>query len=163
MICVVIRLSSHNAPGSCLTSCRSGSCCACRVASRRCGRDRSGVAPDTCRCSAGHVTRRRVSELAACECTGRCNLQDRCGENTTKIVTDRSHNIVFICRVQWLRGRAIDSTKRTWVRILCDCVITLGKFVHSTLLQLLSCINEYLAIDSGGYVYEQPSRINCSI
>ena len=27
----------------------------------------------------------------------------------------------------------------------------------------LSCINEYPAIDSGGYVYEQPSRINCSI
>ena len=27
----------------------------------------------------------------------------------------------------------------------------------------LSCINEYLAIDSGGYVCEQPSRINCSI
>ena len=24
-------------------------------------------------------------------------------------------------------------------------------------------INEYLAIDSGGYVYGQPSRINCSI
>ena len=23
----------------------------------------------------------------------------------------------------------------------------------------LSCINEYLAIDSGGYVYEEPSRI----
>ena len=27
----------------------------------------------------------------------------------------------------------------------------------------LSCINEYLAIDIGGYVYKQPSRINCSI
>ena len=27
----------------------------------------------------------------------------------------------------------------------------------------LSCINEYLAIDSGGYVYEQSSCINCSI
>ena len=27
----------------------------------------------------------------------------------------------------------------------------------------LSCINEYMAIDSGGNVYEQPSRINCSI
>ena len=27
----------------------------------------------------------------------------------------------------------------------------------------LSCTNEYLAIDSGGYVYEQPSRINCSV
>ena len=27
----------------------------------------------------------------------------------------------------------------------------------------LSCINEYLPIDSGGYVYERPSRINFSI
>ena len=27
----------------------------------------------------------------------------------------------------------------------------------------LSCINKYLTIDSGGYVYEQSSRINCSI
>ena len=43
-------------------------------------------------------------------------------------------------------------------------VKTLGKFFHSTLLQFTQLnINEYLAIDSGGYVYEQPSRINCSI
>ena len=27
----------------------------------------------------------------------------------------------------------------------------------------LSCINEYVTIDSGGYVYEQLSRFNCSI
>ena len=27
----------------------------------------------------------------------------------------------------------------------------------------LCCINEYLAVDSGGYVCEQPSRIKCSI
>ena len=27
----------------------------------------------------------------------------------------------------------------------------------------LSCINEYLAVDSGGHVYEQPARINGSI
>ena len=27
----------------------------------------------------------------------------------------------------------------------------------------LSCVNEYLAIESGGCVYKQPSRINCSI
>ena len=27
----------------------------------------------------------------------------------------------------------------------------------------LSFINEYMAIDSGGYVYDQPSHINCSI
>ena len=43
-------------------------------------------------------------------------------------------------------------------------VKTLGKFFHSTLLQFIQLNkNEYLAIDSGGYVYEQPSRINCSI
>ena len=27
----------------------------------------------------------------------------------------------------------------------------------------LSCINEYLAIDSGGNVYEQPLHINCKL
>ena len=45
------------------------------------------------------------------------------------------------------------------------CVVkTLGKFFHSTLLQFTQLNKtEYLAIDSGGYVYEQPSRINCSI
>ena len=43
-------------------------------------------------------------------------------------------------------------------------VKTLGKFFHSTLLQFTQLNkNEYLAIDSGGYVYEHPSRINCSI
>ena len=30
-------------------------------------------------------------------------------------------------------------------------------------LRTIDCINEYLAIDGGGYVYEQPSRINCNI
>ena len=43
-------------------------------------------------------------------------------------------------------------------------VKTLGTFFHSTLLQFTQLNkNEYLAIYSGGYVYEQPSRINCSI
>ena len=43
-------------------------------------------------------------------------------------------------------------------------VNTLGKFFHSTLLQFTQLNkNEYLATDSGGYVYEQPLRINCSI
>ena len=41
-------------------------------------------------------------------------------------------------------------------------VKTLGKFFHSMLL-LFTQLYEYLAKDSGGYVYEQPSRINCSI
>ena len=42
-------------------------------------------------------------------------------------------------------------------------VKTLGKFFHSTLLQFTQLNKNELAIDSGGYVYEQPSRINCSI
>ena len=49
--------------------------------------------------------------------------------------------------------------------MLCCGVKTLGKFVHYTLLQftqLYKRVTDYI-IDSGGYVYEQPSRINCSI
>ena len=41
---------------------------------------------------------------------------------------------------------------------------TLGKFVYSTLLQFTQLNkHEYLAIVSGGCVYEQHSHINCSI
>ena len=64
-------------PGSCLTSCHSGSCCVCRAAWLRCGLDHCDAAPDTCHCSAGHVTRRRASVLAACGCTGRCILENK--------------------------------------------------------------------------------------
>ena len=42
-------------------------------------------------------------------------------------------------------------------------VKNMGKFFTLHCSSSLSCINEYLAIDNGGYVYEQPSRINCSI
>ena len=53
---------------------------------------------------------------------------------------------------------------RTWVRILCCGAKTLGKFFFTPYCSSsLSCINEHLAINSGGYVYEQPSCINCSI
>ena len=46
----------------------------------------------------------------------------------------------------------------------CGVKKTLGKFFHSRLLQFTQLNkNEYLAIDSGGYVYKQPSRINCSL
>ncbi|KAK2178477.1 hypothetical protein NP493_542g01017 [Ridgeia piscesae] len=46
---------------------------------------------------------------------------------------------------------------------MCCGVKTMGKFFILHCSSSLSCINKYLAIDSGGYVYEQPSRINCSI
>ena len=43
------------------------------------------------------------------------------------------------------------------------CAAVLKSFFTLHCSSSLSCMNEYLAIDSGGYVYEQPSRINCSI
>ena len=52
---------------------------------------------------------------------------------------------------------------RTRVRILCCGVKILGVFFTLHCSSSLSCIDEYLTIDSGGYVHEQPSRINCSI
>ena len=39
----------------------------------------------------------------------------------------------------------------------------LGSFFTLHCSSSLSCINEYVTIDSGGYVYEQTSRINCNI
>ena len=68
------------------------------------------------------------------------------------------------CRVQWLRGRVSDSQIRE--PGFKSCAAVLKPWVHFYTLHCsssLCCINEYLALDSGGYVYEQPSRNNCSI
>ena len=65
---------------------------------------------------------------------------------------------------QWLRGTDLDS--RLWESRLQSCDVVLKPWASFFTLHCsssLSCINENLAIDSGGYVYEQPSRINCSI
>ena len=40
---------------------------------------------------------------------------------------------------------------------------SLGIVILSTTPQSLSCMNEYLAKDSGGNVSEQSSRVNCSV
>ena len=47
---------------------------------------------------------------------------------------------------------------------VCVCVSVCGSVCECECgcVCSLSCINE-LAIDRGGYVYEQPSRIKCSI
>ena len=61
-------------------------------------------------------------------------------------------------------GRASDSRLReTGFESYAAVLKPLGKFftLHSS--SSLSYINEYLAIDRGGYVHGQPSRINCSI
>ena len=60
--------------------------------------------------------------------------------------------------MHWLRGRV---SKR-----FESCAAVLKPYAVFFTLDCsssFSCINEYLTIDSGGYVYEQPSCINCSI
>ena len=65
---------------------------------------------------------------------------------------------------KWLRGRASDSRLRE-----PGCESYAAGLKHWASVITLhwscshSCINEYLAIVIGGYVYEQPSRINWSI
>ena len=50
------------------------------------------------------------------------------------------------------------------LRILAAVLKPWASFFHSTLLQFTQLNkNEYLAIDNGGYVYEQPLHINCTI
>ena len=66
-----------------------------------------------------------------------------------------------ICRVQWLRGRASDSRLRKSGFESCATVLKpWAIFFTLRCSSSFSCINEYLTIDSGEYVYEQPSRIN---
>ena len=68
----------------------------------------------------------------------------------------------MFCRVQWLRGRASDCRLREPGFESCAAVLkswACFSTIHCS--SSLSCINEYLAIDSGGYVYEQHLRINC--
>ena len=74
-------------------------------------------------------------------------------------VGDRYHY-----REQWLRGRAFDSRLREPAFESCAAVLKpWASFFTLHNASSLSYINEYLVIDSGGYVYQQPSRINCSI
>ena len=68
------------------------------------------------------------------------------------------------CRVQWLRGRSSDSRLREPRFKFCAAVLKPWAIVFTLhCFSSLSYINEYMAIDSGGYVDEQPSRITCGI
>ena len=67
-------------------------------------------------------------------------------------------------KVQWLRGRASDSRLRgLGFEFRAVVLKPWASFFSLHCSSSPSCINEYLAIDSGGFVYEQPSRCNCSI
>ena len=63
----------------------------------------------------------------------------------------------FCLRTQWLRDRASDSRPREPGFESYAVARQVFFILHCS--SSLSCINEYLAIDTGGYVYEQPSRI----
>ena len=70
----------------------------------------------------------------------------------------------YVIRAQWLRGRASGSRLREPGFESCAAVLKPWARVFTLhCSSSLSCINEYLAIDSGGYVYEKYPRINCSI
>ena len=68
-------------------------------------------------------------------------------------------------RPQWLSGRASDYRLREPGFESCVAVLNPRTSLFFTLYcsGSLSCINEYVIIDSGVNVYEQSSRINCSI
>ena len=67
-------------------------------------------------------------------------------------------------RAQWHRGRASDSRLREPGFESGAAMLKLwASFFSLHCSSSLSSINEYLSIESGGYVYEQPSRINCSL
>ena len=61
--------------------------------------------------------------------------------------------VLLRCRAQWLRGRASDSRLRGPGFESCAAVLKHRAIVfilHCS--SSLSCINEYLAIDTGGYL-----------
>ena len=67
------------------------------------------------------------------------------------------------CQAQWLRGRTSNSRLRG--PGFASSAAVLKPWVSIFTLHCSSspgCIKVYLAIDSGGYVYEHPSCINCS-
>ena len=71
----------------------------------------------------------------------------------------------WICRAQWLRGRSSDSRLRgpgfeSYAAVLKP---SLHKFFHSTLFQFTQLYKWVPGCRQWWYVYEQPSRINCSI
>ena len=67
-------------------------------------------------------------------------------------------------RAQWLRGRALDSRLRgPGFESYATVLKPWASFFTLHCSSSLSCIIYILAINSGGYVYKQHSRINCSI
>ena len=83
-------------------------------------------------------------------------------ESTVKHFNSLKDCILYY-RAQWLEGRASDFPPREPGFKSCAAFLKPCANVTLHCSSSLSCINEYMAIDSGGYLYEQPLHINCSI
>ena len=62
----------------------------------------------------------------------------------------------------WLCNWGTDSRLKESGFDSCAAMSNLGLFTLHY-FSLHSCVNEYLAIDNGGCLYEQPLCINCSV
>ena len=105
----------------------------------------------------------RISEMfvlidvAICQVVGACQLAGQ-HQQTCWVISRRHATYIHTCRAQWLRGRAPDSRLREPGFESCAAVLKpWASFFTLHCSNSLSCKNEYLAIDSGGYVYTQPS------
>ena len=114
-----------------------------------------------------------------------CFSDGRVSENTTKLIRQLlvldpntrltatqvldSLRVIIVTwyvwrHTQWIRGRASDPRLREPSFKSCAAVLKpWACFVTLHCSSSLSHINVYLAILSGGYMYEQQSYINCSI
>ena len=74
----------------------------------------------------------------------------RRGQRCNKCVTLQCH-----CRVRWCRGNTLDSRLREPGFECCAAVLKpWGSLFTLHCSSSLSCMNEYLALDSGGYLCE---------
>ena len=81
-----------------------------------------------------------------CQCFG-ITLSTAIASFMFQVLVRGNLNPARNCRVQWLRGRALDYLLREPGFESCAAML---KPCSSS----ISCIHEYMAIDSGGYVYE---------
>ena len=101
----------------------------------------------------------RDTELSCCG--SELWLTLHCRQTTA---AEKHRELDYVCRALWLRGRALDSQLREPGFKSCAVVLKpWSSFFTLHCSSSLSYINEYLAIDNGGYVYEQSSCIKCSI
>ena len=99
-----------------------------------------------------HVTLHKPGCLAVTPCLSRSGFK----KNGCRIVLEQlGHSLITCFNVSATIGRILESS--------CCRLEAWAISFTPRCLNSLRCINEYLAIDSGGYVIEYYSRSNCSV